>query len=285
MSIVSGYDLTLDASACDVQTFKCFLHQWAKKWAFQVEEGSESGYRHYQCRMRLYNKRRLSEIISRTAHFWEGKSRHWSVTSANVHEGQNFNYVMKADTRVEGPWTDQDFEAPPVLTRQLRSFAQEQFYDWQKQVKEMCYEQDDRTIKLIWDTEGAAGKSIMAEYLEYNDLAFEVPAMRQMEDIMQCVMSVKVHKCYLIDMPRAMKKDKLCDFYAGLEALKNGVAYDTRYHFKKKRFDRPQVIVFSNRLPLWEFLSLDRWEVWMMKRDKSLERFPVPRPANCPTGF
>ena len=32
-------------------------------------------------------------------------------------------------------------------------------------------------------------------------------------------------KAYIIDMPPGMKKDKLADFYAGLESIKNGVTF------------------------------------------------------------
>jgi len=44
---------------------------------------------------------------------------HWSVTTKGVHDGANFNYVMKADSRVKGPWIDSEYTDPPVLTRQL----------------------------------------------------------------------------------------------------------------------------------------------------------------------
>lgn len=275
MTSVTGFDFTLDASACDVNQMKLILHEWAKKWTFQKESGSETSYEHYQCRMHLHVKQRESEIIAKTAHLWPGKSRRWSVTSKTVHEGQNFNYVMKADTRIEGPWTDKDYEEPPKLTRQLRIFNTLEFHPWQAQVKQWCLEEDDRSIKLIYDRHGDAGKSIMAEYLEYHGMAYEIPPFRQMEDIMQVVMSIKDKKAYLIDMPRAMKKDKLGEFYSGLEALKNGIAYDKRYSFKKKRMDRPQVIVFTNTLPQFDMLSLDRWQVWELCQDKTLNAIDV----------
>lgn len=60
-------------------------------------------------------------------------------------------------------------------------------------------------------------------------------------------------------MPRGMKKDKLGEFYAGIEIIKNGVAYDKRYTAKKIRFDRPNIFVFTNMLPVFELLSKDRW--------------------------
>ena len=73
-------------------------------------------------------------------------------------------------------------------------------------------------------------------------------------------------------MPRGMKKDKLGDFYAGIEVIKNGVAYDKRYTAKKTRFDRPRIFVFTNTLPVFELLSKDRWQVWEVK-DKTLHKY------------
>lgn len=108
--------------------------------------------------------------------------------------------------------------------------------------------------------------------MEYEGLAYEVPPFRLMEDIMQCAMGVKAQKCYIIDMPRALKKDKLSEFYSGLECLKNGVCYDKRYSFKKRRMDRPQIAVFTNVEPCWAYMSLDRWEIYDMKPDFSLEK-------------
>jgi hypothetical protein len=60
-----------------------------------------------------------------------------------------------------------------------------------------------------------------------------------MEDIMEFVMNFKAYPSYSVDMPRGMKKDKLGEFYSGLECLKNGYAYDKRYEGKRRRFDRP----------------------------------------------
>lgn len=243
------------------------LNGWCKKWVFQLEECPETKNQHFQCRVSLVKKKRLSEVLAQIP-----LKGNWSRTSNAVHVGQNFNYVMKEDTKIDGPWSDMDYEKPPPLTRQLKTFMQQEMRPWQRDVLRWCEMTDDRSIKMIYDTEGNSGKSIMAEYLEYKGLAFELPPLRVMEDIMQFVFGFKNQKVYLIDMPRAMKKDKLGDFYAGLECLKNGVCYDKRYAAKKRRFDRPQVVVFTNVLPAWEHMSADRWEVYQMTDEYALER-------------
>lgn len=250
------------------------LQSNATKYVFQKEQG-EGGLVHWQGRVNLASK--LAPTAANKAKLHNDVflgNGHWSVTSAGVHpSAREFSYVMKELTRIDGPWTEADYEEPPVLTRQLHFFLQQEMHPWQKEVLEWCSEADDRKIRVIWDTVGNIGKSVFAEYLEYERMACELPPLRSMEDLMACVMCQKVYPCYLIDMPRAMKKDKLGEFYSGVECLKNGVAYDKRYAFKKRRFDRPMVIIFTNTLPQFDLLSADRWDVFKMLPDFSLERY------------
>lgn len=284
---IVGFDLTIPAETSegipevwDKNQVMEFLHEWGKKWVFQLERGSEQGKLHFQIRLHLMVKRRLTEIVKITTNPAERLvplGSHWSPTCTTVHTGQNFNYVQKADTRVEGPWKDTDYEEPPPLTEQLKEFMTFQKRPYQVQIENMMEQLDFRTINLIYDTIGNVGKSIFCEYLEYQGLAFEMPAFREMEDIMQCIMGVKTKRNYIIDMPRAMKKDKLASFFAGIESLKNGVAFEKRYAFKKKRFTRPNIFVFTNTLPDWNLLSRDRWKVWKMTSNYELESLDVPR--------
>lgn len=258
-----GYDLTIsvEASTPGHTEVAAVLSQVFKKWAFQRERG-EGGYDHWQVRGHLFSKKRQAECVSQYGQLvWAG---HWSPTSSAVHAKNCFNYVMKADSRVDGPWTSQDpeFEDAPVLTRQLRTYYAYEPYEWQATVKELAQRLDDRLIRCIIDHQGNIGKSIFCEALEYEKLAYEIPPMTCMEDIMQCCMCLKPQKCYLIDMPRAMKKDKLASFYAGIEALKNGTMYDKRHSFKKRRIDRPAIVVFTNVMPDLDLLSKDRWDLY-----------------------
>ena len=281
-SQITGFDLTVPVlQTWGKNEMMKFLVGWSKKWAFQEEVGKDKGYKHFQVRLSLFTKKRAGELISATQGLLP-PGHNWSITSNATHAGQNFNYVMKADSRVDGPWTDKDYEEPPVLTRQLKAYQLLEPYPWQAQCMEMVKELDDRTIKLIVDQHGNGGKSIFAEAMEYQGLAYEIPPMRMMEDIMACVQGINPKKAYLIDLPRGMKKDKLSDFYSGLECLKNGVSYDKRYSFKKRRMDRPQIIVFTNTYPDWLLMTADRWEVWDMQADKSLTKHGFAANADMP---
>eukprot|EP00854_Cymbomonas_tetramitiformis_P032118 gene32118-40619_t len=272
---VTGYDITISSANKDYQQVALYLKEWCKKWGFQHERG-ESGYEHFQCRVWLMKKKRFSEIKKLVSA--ETLYGHWSITSATCHQGCNFNYVLKADTRIAGPWKDTEYTEPPPLTPQLENFIKAggiTVMPWMAQVEAIVKTYDERSITLIYDEKGTSAKSIFCEYLEYHNLAFEIPPLRSCQDIMQLCMSIPAYKCYLVDMPRGMKKDKLAELYSGLECLKNGKMYDIRYAYKSRRITRPGIIVFTNMLPNFGLLSPGRWDVWIMTDDKSLKKFEI----------
>ena len=157
-----------------------------------------------------------------------------------------------------------------VMTRQLKEFIDEDLYEWQTRIIDMCKQFDKRKIDLLYDPYGNIGKSMLCEYCEYHDLAEEIPPFRLMDDIFQWVYAFPDKPAYIVDLPRGIKKDKLGDFYAGLEIIKNGVAYDKRYGAKKIRFNRPRIFVFTNILPQFKLMSLDRWQCWEINENKEL---------------
>ena len=236
----------------------------AKKWVFQLEEG-DSGYRHYQGRLSLIKKRRQSEKHILLKLLKEAPPNYIEPTNNVEFLTGDMFYVTKEDTRLAGPWRDDD--EIKYETRQLKEFLQFDMYEWQKQIIGMIDHWDGRKIDLIYDKPGCIGKSMISEYLEFNGLAEEIPPYRLMDDIFQWVCSRPIKKAYLVDMPKGMKKDKLGDLYSGLEVIKNGVAYDKRYTAKKIRFDRPRIFVFTNELPQFKLMSLDRWQVWEINRE------------------
>ena len=231
---------------------------------FQLER-SDTDYTHWQGRVITKKQYRKNEILKiGKDNFLKGI--HWSITS-NVNKN-NMDYVTKNYTRIEGPFEVNDFTK--ILTWQLQEFNTYGLWHWQQKIKDLCCVKDMRSIHLIYDAKGHCGKSLFCEYLEYHGIAEEVPPFRLMDDIFQWVYSVAGKNAYIFDMPRAMKKDRLGDFYSGIEIIKNGVAYDKRYSAKKIRFNRPQIFVFTNTIPLMEFMSADRWRLWTINDEHEL---------------
>jgi hypothetical protein len=277
MTQLISFDVTISVANAgdDHQVVGKRLAELAKNFVFQKETGA-GGFEHYQVRMQTRKRYYLGQFI--TAHkddLWNG---HISATSTGTHTTRNFNYVMKLDSRVGGPWQDTDFNLRelPVMTRQLKAFMEKPFYQWQSETEALIGEEDDRKIRLYFDIIGNIGKSIFCEYLEYKGLATEIPPFTKLEDIMNCVQVAKNRKAFVIDMPRSIPKNNLEEFYAGIETIKNGVCYDKRYNFKKTRFNRPQVLVFTNQMPHFNFLSKDRWVIYTILRDYSMKRLSIP---------
>lgn len=246
------------------------LRTIAKKWVFQLEVGAETGYRHWQIRLSLQKKTRFGPFSKECMPVFPGC---WSVTTSTVAKSGTFDYVMKVQTREGGPWkdTDKDLRPPPVLTRQLRDFMEKPMYPWQKDVKEFAETYDERIIHFIYDPHYNSGKSVFTEYLEYCMIAEEIPSTMALgEDVMQFVMSQHTSQCYIFDMPAAMKKQNVNQLYTAFEMLKNGFLYDKRYSGKKRRIDRPAVIIFSNDLPKQSLMAPDRYRTYYIRPDKTL---------------
>lgn len=271
MSSLAVWDFRWNADTFkDDGEVKALLKGVAKHYVFQLEQG-DTGYKHYQGRMSLIKKRRKGEKHIVLKLFKETPPNYLEPTSKEEFTSGDAFYQQKEDTRIDGPWTDKD--EVKVETQQLAIFKSLELRPYQSQLKQMASTFDMRKIDLIFDPIGNIGKSLFSEYLEYEGLAEEIPPFRLMDDIFQWVASRPTKKCYVVDMPRGMKKDKLGDFYSGIEVIKNGVAYDKRYGATKKRFTRPRVFVFTNALPEFSLMSKDRWNVWTITTDYEMAKF------------
>jgi hypothetical protein len=254
----------------DECTMKTWLLANCKKWVFQLEMG-DSGYEHYGGRFSLRKKRRKVELIHLLNKTEEMKCM-WVAPEVTTND-DDF-YDTKEDTRVKGPWSDAD----PVKHRIPRQCVEimGRLRPWQQAVKDNAGVWDTRTINMIYDPEGNIGKSTFCTYLGASGVARMLPSVNDYKDLLGIVCDLPTCNMYLIDMPRAIKKDKLGGLYSGIESIKNGHAFDIRYQYKEKFFDCPNIWVFSNVLPDFDMLSMDRWKVWNVnKKSWCLEEIDI----------
>lgn len=115
---------------------------------------------------------------------------------------------------------------------------------------------------MIYCPDGNIGKSTLVGWIRAYKLGRALPPVNDYKDMLRIVCDLPVSKAYIIDMPRALKKDKLWGFYSAIETIKDGYAYDDRYHFKEKIFDCPNIWIFSNIKPDFKLLSKDRWKIY-----------------------
>lgn len=245
-----------------------WMNEYCKKWCFQLEECPTTKKKHYQGRMVLGTKRRRNTLVALMKDTVL-QGAHLSVTSVECRNGMF--YVMKPESRILGPWKNEEEKEKVYIPRHVREIVN--LRPWQQRIVELAKEYDTRSIYIIYDPSGNVGKSSLSAYMDCHGLATEIPPCNDHKDIMRMVMDMPTSTAYVIDMPRALKKDKLYQMWSGIETIKTGYAYDDRYSFKRKRFDIPQIFVFTNIQPDMGLLSGDRWRICHITPDNMLAVF------------
>lgn len=261
MNAVAVYDFTLKASDDDYSaqaaSIKSGLSDIAKKYSFQLEK-SDNGYIHWQGRISLIKKRRLNECIK----VFHSKQIFENIHISITHDIDSDFYVLKCDTYVE-PHRYKDTDEERYIPRQVREITK--LYPWQQYIIDNSLVWDTRSINIIIDTDGNNGKSTLVSYMRAHGMARKIPFCNDYKDIMRMVCDMPTSKCYLIDMPRAVNKDRLFQLYGAIKEIKSGYAYDDRYKFTEKIFDCPNIWIFCNAVPDLTMLSQDRWKFWVIK--------------------
>ncbi len=245
-----------------------------------IEVDEQHRYQHFQGHVSTIHKKRKSELLKmlKSNDFWLAKA-YWSPSS-NTGKTKAAFYACKVDTRLEGPWTNQDPE-PIKLPYSLQNI---ELHPFQKDILNYSrYNRSNRTINICYCPHGGTGKSTVAFYAKckrfMNSLIIP-PIMESFLDLNQAVLSQinKEHPPELLwlDIPRALRKDKMNQIMAFCEQAKHYV-FDTRYAYKEHVFYRsPEIWLFCNT-KVWEvhnnLLSSDRWNVFTIE-NKQLLKYP-----------
>jgi len=270
---------TWDFTSFNVETYSPqdivqYLRQLAARFVFQLE-ATQEGKQHYQGRMRLRSKQRLTKLreILRDGPL---EGAHLSITSCPA--SRDFSYVMKLP-REEGPWSDKDPDQiskvdPPsdivfMQKNGLRPWMKE-VQGWaESHVKTLCH---TRKILCILDEKGGAGKSHLKRYGGWHGSWFSIPVMNSAKDLV-CFALENEHRVYTIDVPRSMDLKKANEFWTGVERISDADLSDWRYKPRVSQFrEKPLIIIFTNREPPLSMMSTDRWvircidhETWTLK--------------------
>lgn len=233
------------------------LEEISKKWVFQLEQGNETHRYHLQGRFSLNVKKRKNECLKL---FPKYPSISLLPESKEGEEESNFYCMKKDDTYRQGPWSNEKKKV--YVPKQILNI---ELYPWQKKLIEMSQIWDTRHINVIYDTVGNNGKSTLCTYMGVHGIGKLLPFCNDFKDILRMTYDIGVQKAYLIDMPRAISKERLFQFYGAIETIKSGYCYDDRYKFQDRYFDCPNIFVFTNVLPDESLLSKDRWKYWIIR--------------------
>ena len=255
------------------RVLSAFLHKIAKKFTFQLEKGESTGYEHWQGRFSLWKKKQKPALMDLIKSMDEPLFNYLEPTTNKEHQRTAF-YCMKEDTRIRGPFTDQDIAA--FIPRQYRDIK---LYDWQDKVILSASNFNNRQIDCIVDVKGCNGKSTLASIgdllYKFIDLPLSHDGQKLIESTCDILISkdCRVPKLVFFDMPRAFNKDKMNGIYTALETIKKGKVWDMRHSYKEWWFDSPRIWVFSNEFPDESLLSRDRWKFWQITDDKKLTTY------------
>lgn len=275
MNACAVYDFrySADIEGVDSESIINQCKKIAKRFCFQLEKGDTTGYLHYQGRMSLIKKHRKNELMKLFDMI--PVPNYLEPTVNGVALTGDLFYVMKDETRQDGPWTDKFEER--YIPRQYRG-KMETLLPWQQVVWDNRNVFDERHINMIYCPNGNKGKSTLASLCELYGDGLDVPPVNDSKELVQLVcnmcmsQNLRTPNPVMIDLPRAMDKTRLHGIYSAVEQIKKGKLYDLRYHYKSYWIDSPQIWVFSNTRPDLEMLSADRWKIYII--NDSLELVP-----------
>jgi len=263
------------------------------KYAFQKEEGQQrpaasgssaedaksGGYIHYQGRVSFKQAKRLPNLKHPDI------KPHWSI---EANEQASSFYVLKEDTRVEGPWTDKD--TVPYIPFRLR-VGEDRLRGWQQWILARVRAQGDRKITFVVDKKGGRGKSFLGLWIATHGGVRLPTSLTHVQDFIQAAMATlggtpSRSKIVVLDVPRScVGVEKWFKFLTALEDIKNGHLCDPRYAYKEAFIEPPQLLVFSNTYPPVECLTGDRFDcvdiLWAMFScgDLSRDEYDAERAA------
>lgn len=266
MSQCVVWEFRCNENMFSVEELKGLLHKLAKKWVFQLEQGSTTDYKHYQGRMSLWKIKRKNELMKLIMGTGSPVFNYLEPTTNAEYKKEAF-YCMKEDTRIEGPWKNTD-EAS-YIPKQYREIK---LYNWQKEILEFNF--DTRHINVLICPKGNIGKSTMCRIGMLKHKAIMLPSHNDGVKLIQSCHNILSGKdlrsphFVFVDLPRAMSKENLGGLFSAIETIKDGYVYDERNHFKEWWFDSPNIWVFTNKFPETNYLSEDRWRYWTIKNDQ-----------------
>lgn len=152
---------------------------------------------------------------------------------------------------------DQISERDDLLEREKlkQSLANDDLKPWQEEAIDKLGDQSDREVLWVYDKEGGKGKTWLSKYLLVNHGAHLSKGGKSAD------MAYAYNHEELVAIDLVREKEEYTN-YAIIEQFKDGLVQSTKYESKLKlKGGLVQVIVFSNWLPDFTKLSMDRWRL------------------------
>lgn len=241
------------------ETIKILLSTGANCYAFQEEKGDE-GTPHLQGVFSFKNARFWSSMDKKT----NGKV-YWAPCR-NVQAARN--YCTKKETRSGKRWEKGYKLGAFTVTDPLEG---KKLYQWQQEVVDLADGMpDERSINWYWSDKGYTGKSAIVKHLCLKHGGTFVGG--KFADAFYAI-NEKVKKkehphLVIFDLPRSMG-NKIT--YIGMESIKNGCIFNSKYESTQCLFNPPHIMIFANEAPNIFCISKDRWIIKNLDNEKDVK--------------
>lgn len=209
------------------------------------KETGASGTHHLQGYLHFHKKVRFSQVkaIINKAHIEPRKGT----------KEQAVQYCQK----------DGDYYTNNKEWQKKKTIPIPEIYGWQLEIDEIVqHPPHARKIHWRWENTGNFGKSTMIKYLclKYGAICLSGKAGDMKYGILKYYERKKEYPSIIcIDIPRSIDIDYLS--YTGIEEIKNGCYFNTKYESEMVIMNTPHIIIFANEEPNIDKLSSDRWDI------------------------
>lgn len=272
------WDLTLPEEGNPHAIVKETLKSIAKKWVFQLEQGAQTGYRHYQVRLSLREKARRGALFDLLKQHSLVVALDAITLTSKGGANKVWSYVMKEDTRIDGPWKDTDVILPEYL-----AVTVDQRRQWQEAVD--GFPRDRRSVHFVLDVRGQSGKTTfaIARAARDPDHVLYVKVGTSIEHVEQALFA-KAESAepftdfdIYINIPRTHQMDKreITRLANLIENIKDGHVQEFRYKPRQAFIGLTKLVIFSNEpiSGIVDMLSSDRSNCWSITPHMQLHYF------------
>jgi len=236
----------------------------ARCWIYGKEIGDQ-GTRHLQGYVEFKSDRRLS-TLSKLAH----GHIHWE----RAHQSKEINadYCAK-----DGDWYSMGAIEPAEKLDD--PFDHLDPHQWQLDIRDICLKQcvpHTREIYWLVGADGAEGKTSWAKHMVIKHPEHVLYVSGKAQDMKFAIASrlkdgKRAPKIIILGIPRA--RSPMAVSYAGLEELKDGLFFSSKYESRMIVYNTPHVVVLANANPADGKFSEDRLQVWDLNFLMALEKY------------
>lgn len=212
------------------------------EYEIQEEKGKE-GTIHLQGAIIFQNARTLAQLKKLNSR------AHWEIARNTKAAMQ---YCQKTETATGKRWSSKPKPEPIIKPENLKS--------WQiNLLNKLERKPDGRHIMWVVDEKGGSGKTTFCKHLIMINPGKAIYVAGKASDMKYAIaMSEVKPTIILLDFSRSLENYVS---YEGIESIKNGIFFNTKYECKMVVYNTPHVLCFSNFQPDKSKLSEDRWDI------------------------